>query len=281
VGDIGWDDIGGLGGVKEELQATVGHSVRYADMFERCGVSPSKNLLLYGPPGCGKTLLAKATAKDISANFILIKCPELLSGEGDRRIQDKFSQARALQPCVVYLEEFEAIASGAHDAAARIVSQMAMSLDEILYAEKVFVFAATNRPDLIEPALLRPGRFDQLIYVPLPTEYGREEILAGALKKAPLDSSVSMSDLASMTEGLSGADLLEVCKRACKFAIRESIVAETTSDFVVGLEHFERALKYARPSVAEEDLYRYEHFNRILKQISNPSLNIKKNGRGK
>ena len=118
-----WEHIGGLDGVKQELQETVGNSVRYAELFERCGVSPSKNLLLYGPPGCGKTLLAKATATHICANFVMIKCPELLAGDGDRRIQEKFAQARALQPCVVYLEEFEAIASSG-DAASIIVSQV-------------------------------------------------------------------------------------------------------------------------------------------------------------
>lgn len=278
AGQVRWADIGGLGGVKEELQAAVGNSVRHAQLFERCGVSPSKNLLLYGPPGCGKTLLAKATANDIKANFILIKCPELLAGQGGRRLQDKFAQARALQPCVVYLEEFEAIANSA-DAAALIVSQMAISMDQVLLSEKVFVFAATNRPDLIDPALLRPGRFDQLIYVPLPGQTGREEILLAALRKAPLHEDVSIPEMAKLTDGLSGADLQEVCKRACKFAIRESIANGTTADFKVCREHFERALKYARPSVEEEDNYRFDHFNRILKQISNPSgLTRRKSG---
>ena len=285
---VNWSDIGGLSGVKEELQQVVGDSVRYAEMFQRCGVSPSKNLLLYGPPGCGKTLLAKATASEIKANFMMIKCPELLGGHGEKVIQEKFTQARALQPCVVYLEEFESIACLSGDKRiekrlekdlknsksepALIVNQMAISLDDILVTEKVFVFAATNRPDLIEPVLLRPGRFDQLIYVPLPSAAGRKEILATALKKAPLHEDVLIDHLAKITDGLSGADLSEVCKRACKFSIRESINSETTSNFCVKQEHFERALKYARPSVAEEELYRYEHFNRVLKQISNPSL---------
>lgn len=140
----------------------------------------------------------------------------------------------------------------------------------------MFVFAATNRPDLIDPTLLRPGRFDQLIYVPLPNDSERVEIIGMALKKAPLHKSVSLREIAGITEGLSGADLFEVCKRACKFAIRESIANETTSSFIVSIEHFERALKYAKPSVSEEDLYRYEHFNRVLKQISNPVLKPKK-----
>lgn len=280
---VSWSDVGGLEGVKRELQQVVGDSVRYAGLFERCGVSPSKNLLLYGPPGCGKTLLAKAAANEIKANFVMIKCSELLSGDGERSVRDKFTQARSLQPCVVYLEEFESVASSSGDTKAEpatIVTQMAISLDDILCTEKVFVFAATNRPDLIEPALLRPGRFDQLIYVPLPNEKGRQEILATALSKAPLHGDVSLVELADLTEGLSGADLQEVCKRACKFAIRESIANETTANFVVAREHFERALKYARPSVAEEDMYRYEHFNRILKQISNPSLSkVKQRGK--
>lgn len=227
---------------------------------------------------------------------MLLKCPELLSSmDGDKGIQEKFIKARSLQPCVVYLEglallllllcmggkpflkpspplEFESIAHLGSEYSTRIVAQMAVCLDEISCSEKVFVMAATNRPDLIEPVLLRPGRFDQLIYVPLPNEVGRQEILMNALSKAPLAEDVKVGELAIKMEGLSGADLLEVCKRACKFAIRESISNAQTETFRVGMAHFDRALKGAKRSVAESDLYRYDHFNNVLRQISNPSL---------
>eukprot|EP01103_Thecamoeba_quadrilineata_P017511 TRINITY_DN624_c0_g1_i1.p1 TRINITY_DN624_c0_g1~~TRINITY_DN624_c0_g1_i1.p1 ORF type:complete len:339 (+),score=56.53 TRINITY_DN624_c0_g1_i1:32-1018(+) len=214
-----WEDIGGLAGVKKELLQVVENSVKFRDRFERWGLVPTKNVLLYGPPGCGKTLLARVTANEIRANFLLVKCPELL-GELDgaaAKIQDKLNLARLLQPCVLFLEEFECIARvrGSGEVGRDgLISQLAISLDMVSASrDNVFVFAATNRPEILEPALLRPGRFDQLIYIPLPDRAARLGILRATLRKSPLGADVDLSYLAHHTHGLSGADMKEICQR--------------------------------------------------------------------
>ncbi|EJD06968.1 AAA-domain-containing protein [Fomitiporia mediterranea MF3/22] len=194
VQTVKWDDIGGLGKVKQELQETVQYPVEHPDKFIKYGMSPSKGVLFYGPPGTGKTLLAKAIANECQANFISIKGPELLTmwfGESEANVQDVFDKACAATP---------------------------------MNAKKnVFVIGATNRPDQIDPALLRPGRLDQLIYIPLPDEPGRLDILRAALRKSPVAKNVDLTCLAKSTHGFSGADLMEICQRAAKLAIRQSI----------------------------------------------------------
>jgi DNA polymerase III delta prime subunit len=311
-GALTWHDIGGLSGVKKELQQVVELSVRYKHLYERWAVTPSRNILLYGPPGCGKTLLARVTANQIRANCMLVRCPELLNEPDNavHRLQERFKAARSMEPCVMFLDEFECIAQGRAGSgvdSSRLMSQLAISLDQVAAgAENTFVIAATNRPDLIEPALLRPGRFDQLIYIPLPDREARHEILSAHLRRVPIGSAVDLAHLAASTRGLSGADLKEVCQRACKFAIREhveqsnsdsqvtengngvasssssssssgadadlsadTLLADDSSESIcVTEQHFEQAMAYSRRSVSERDVYRHINFNNMLQQIS-------------
>jgi transitional endoplasmic reticulum ATPase len=216
----------------------VQYPVEHPDKFLKFGMSPSKGVLFYGPPGCGKTLLAKAIANECQANFISIKGPELLTmwfGESEANVRDVFDKARAASPCVLFFDELDSIAksrgsslgdSGGSD---RVLNQLLTEMDGMNAKKNVFVIGATNRPDQIDPALLRPGRLDQLIYIPLPDEASRVSILKASLRKSPVSSDVDISQMAKMLKGYSGADMTEICQRACKLAIRENIEKELKS----------------------------------------------------
>lgn len=302
VPDVSWEDIGGLDSVKRELQETVQYPVEHPEKFLKFGMAPSKGVLFYGPPGCGKTLLAKAIANECQANFISIKGPELLTmwfGESEANVRDVFDKARAAAPCVLFFDELDSIAkargsslgdSGGSD---RVLNQMLTEMDGMNSKKNVFVIGATNRPDQIDAALLRPGRLDQLIYIPLPDESSRLSILSAALKKSPISDDVNLTYIAKCTVGFSGADLTEICQRACKLAIREDIEiekqGESMSDESVSLSkltkyfiifyifrrHFEEAMKSARKSVSDADLRRYEMFAQNLQQIRGGTSNFK------
>ena len=296
-----WEDIGGLETIKNELKETVEYPVLHADQYQKFGLSPSKGVLFYGPPGTGKTLLAKAVATEVSANFITVKGPELLSmwyGESESNIRDIFDKARAAAPTVVFLDELDSIAKSrggsqgdAGGASDRVVNQLLTEMDGMNSKKNVFVIGATNRPDQIDPALLRPGRLDQLIYVPLPDEKARLSILNAQLRNTPLEPGLKLSELAQIAHGFSGADLAYIVQRAAKFAIKDSIEAhvrlqkekanekggdvEMTEDKPANQEatveeedpvpyisraHFEEAMKSAKRSVTDAELRRYEAY---------------------
>lgn len=295
VPNINWEDIGGLESVKRELQELVQYPVEHPDKFLKFGMTPSRGVLFYGPPGCGKTLLAKAIANECQANFISIKGPELLTmwfGESEANVRDVFDKARQAAPCVLFFDELDSIAKSrggnvgdAGGASDRVINQVLTEMDGMGSKKNVFIIGATNRPDIVDPAILRPGRLDQLIYIPLPDELSRISILKANLRKSPVAEDIDLLYLAKVTHGFSGADLTEICQRACKLAIRESIeqdirkTRERMENPDLDMEtddqdevpeitkvHFEEAMKFARRSVSDNDIRKYEMFAQTLQQ---------------
>ncbi|CAI5977561.1 unnamed protein product [Closterium sp. NIES-65] len=294
VPNVSWSDIGGLDNVKRELQETVQYPVEHPEKFEKFGMSPSKGVLFYGPPGCGKTLLAKAIANECQANFISVKGPELLTmwfGESEANVREIFDKARQSAPCVLFFDELDSIATqrgssvgDAGGAADRVLNQLLTEMDGMNAKKTVFIIGATNRPDIIDPALLRPGRLDQLIYIPLPDEASRLKIFEAVLRKSPLAKEVELPALARYTHGFSGADITEICQRACKYAIRQNIekdierekrraanpdsMEEDEADEVAEITaaDFEEAMKFARRSVSDADIRKYQAFAQTLQQ---------------
>ncbi|GMT18459.1 hypothetical protein PFISCL1PPCAC_9756, partial [Pristionchus fissidentatus] len=297
--NVTWTDIGGLQGVKRELQELVQYPVEHPEKYLKFGMQPSRGVLFYGPPGCGKTLLAKAIAHECQANFISIKGPELLTmwfGESEANVREVFDKARAAAPCVLFFDELDSIAKArgggsggdAGGAADRVINQILTEMDGMNSKKNVFIIGATNRPDTIDSAILRPGRLDQLIYIPLPDEASRLQIFKANLRKTPVAAGVDLAFLAKSTVGFSGADLTEICQRACKLAIRESIereirvererqerrakgeelIDEDQQDPVPAIvrSHFEEAMKFARRSVSDNDIRKYEMFAQTLQQ---------------
>jgi len=289
VPDVHWEDVGGLEDVKRELHETVQYPVEHADKYVKFGMSPSKGVLFYGPPGCGKTLLAKAIANECGANFISIKGPELLTqwfGESEANVRELFDKARAASPCILMFDEMDSIAKargsgggGSSEAGDRVINQILTEIDGVGARKNVFVIGATNRPDILDPAVIRPGRLDQLIYIPLPDLKSREAIFKAALRKAPIDLEVDIEVLARSTHGFSGADISEICQSASKLAIREAILAEEDrrkkveageleedegkmdeNEMLITKKHFNFAMSKARRSVSEKDLTLFEEF---------------------
>ncbi|HDI75013.1 MAG TPA: AAA family ATPase [Thermoprotei archaeon] len=271
VPEVHWDDIGGLDDVKQQLREAVEWPLKHPEYFKEMGIDPPKGILLYGPPGTGKTLLAKAVATESEANFIAVKGPEILRqwvGESERAIREIFRKARQAAPCIVFFDEIDSIVprrghrfdSGVTD---RIVNQLLTELDGLERLEGVVVIAATNRPDIIDPALLRPGRFDRVIYVPPPDEKARLEILKVHTRKMPLAPDVNLEEIAKKTQGYTGADLAALCREAAMIALRESGKPTRVSQ-----KHFLKALEVVKPSITREDIERYEkiaeEFRRML-----------------
>lgn len=283
VPNIKWDDIGGLEDTKRSLQETILYPIDHPEKFEKFGMQPSRGVLFYGPPGCGKTLLAKAVASECSANFVSIKGPELLTmwfGESEANVREVFDKARAAAPCVLFFDELDSVgvargstqgdAGGAGD---RVMNQLLTEIDGVGAKKNVFFIGATNRPELLDEALLRPGRLDQLVYIPLPDLPARQSILEATLKKSPIAPNVPLSFIAQKTEGFSGADLAELCQRAAKAAVRDAIAADelragdddamdTQMGSEIGRKHFEEAFAGARRSVAGSDLAKYDQFRK-------------------
>jgi transitional endoplasmic reticulum ATPase len=282
-----WNDIGGLENVKRELRELVQYPIEHRDKYSKFGLNPSTGVLFYGPPGCGKTLLAKAIANECQSNFISIKGPELLTmwfGESEANVREIFDKARQAAPCVLFFDELDSIArargSSSGDAGGagdRVLNQILTEMDGVGQKKSVFIIGATNRPDIIDPALMRPGRLDQLIYIPLPDFGSRQAVFKAVLRKSPVAKDVDLEYLANKTEGFSGADITEICQRAVKLAIREAIEREveqkqsgmeTDQDPVpeITRAHFTEAMAYARRSVSDADIRKYEMFAQTLSQ---------------
>ncbi|KAK8814242.1 hypothetical protein WA158_008104 [Blastocystis sp. Blastoise] len=296
VPKVTWEDIGGLEEVKKELREMVQYPIEYPEKYEHFGMPPSRGVLFYGPPGCGKTLLAKAVANECQSNFISIKGPELLTmwfGESESNVRDVFDKARGAAPCILFFDELDSIArsrgSSAGDSGAgdRVMNQLLTEMDGMESKKSVFIIGATNRPDIIDPALLRPGRLDQLIFIPMPDLESRKGILRAALRKSPVDPKVNLDYIAEQTDKFSGADLSEICQTAIRYAIRESIELSVQRDKAkqqalengVDIEveenepipeilpsHFAQAMREARRSVSDNDLLKYSAFAQKMKQ---------------
>ncbi len=273
VPDVKWDDIGGLEEVKRLLKEAVEWPLKYPDAFKRMGIRPAKAVLLYGPPGCGKTLLAKAAANESEANLIAVKGPELLSkwvGESEKAVREIFKKAKQTAPTIILFDEIDALAprrrgddfTGSH-VTETVVNQLLTEMDGIETLENVIIIGATNRPDILDPALLRPGRFDTRIIVPVPDKEARLEIFKIHTRRMPLDN-VDLNELAKKTHGYSGADIEAVCREAAMIALREDIKSKKVSR-----EHFEKALKKISPSISDIDVNAFKNsVERSMKEIA-------------
>ncbi|MHC3130360.1 MAG: CDC48 family AAA ATPase [Candidatus Bathyarchaeota archaeon] len=264
VPNVKWTDIGGLAEVKEELQEAIEWPLKYPEIFAYMNTAPPKGVLLYGPPGTGKTLLAKAVANESEANFISIKGPELLSkwvGESEKAVREVFRKARQASPTIIFFDELDSITPvrGGHgdsQVTERVISQILTELDGLEELKDVVVIGATNRIDIVDPALLRPGRFDKLLRVPVPDLEARKDILKIHLDKKPLAEDVKIDQLAEKTEGYTGADLAALCNNASMLVIKEHITKSKTiekakeklKDLKINMKDFEKTLEKMKPS---------------------------------
>ncbi len=269
--DVGWDSIGGLDKVKRELRESIEWPIKYPESFERMGIRPSKGILLYGPPGTGKTLLAKAVAKESEANFIQVKGPSLLSmwvGKSEEGMRKIFERARQVAPCIVFFDELDSLAGKrgvevGTKVTERVLNQLLAEMDGLEDLNNILVIAATNRPDMLDPALLRPGRFDRILLVNAPEEEGRLKILEIHTKNMPLGKNVNVKDLAKKTIGCTGADLEALVREAAMLSLRESIESKQ-----VNKKHFDEALKKLKPSVSKPTIEVYKKIeDNFLKSV--------------
>ena len=285
VPDISWSDIGGLTNIKEELQEAVEWPLKYEGVFKYADAVPPKGILLYGPPGTGKTLMAKAAANESEANFISIKGPELLSkwvGESEKGVREVFRKARQAAPCIIFFDEIDAIApargrdSGDSNVTERVISQLLTELDGLEILTNVVVIAATNRPDIVDPALLRPGRFDRLLYVPPPDKEARLQILKIHTKNKPLADDVKLDQVAEHTEAYTGADIASLSSAAVMLAVREHVsrypkpeeADKHAQELKINMSRFEEAMKKIRP-LSKQELNIYK---RIADEFGKPQL---------
>ncbi|MBW3017141.1 CDC48 family AAA ATPase, partial [Candidatus Woesearchaeota archaeon] len=254
VPDVTWDDIGGMLKVKQELKEAVEWPLKHPHVFTRMGVKPPKAILLYGAPGTGKTLLAKAVAHETEANFILVNGPELLSkwvGESEKGVRKIFHKARQVAPSIIFFDEIDALAprrgmGSDNQVTERVVNQILTEMDGLQELTDVVIIGATNRPDIVDPALLRPGRFDRIILAEVPDEKTRAKIFEVHTKGMPLEN-VDLKELAKKTDGYVGADIEAICRESAMIALREDMKTKK-----IGKIHFEKALEKVRPSVDKE-----------------------------
>ncbi|MFX0022058.1 MAG: CDC48 family AAA ATPase [Candidatus Hermodarchaeota archaeon] len=273
IPDINWDDVGGLTDIKNELKEAVEWPLKYPKLFEKAGIRPLNGILLFGPPGCGKTLLAKAIATETKTNFITVKGPELFSkwvGESERSVRNIFRKARQAAPSIIYFDEIDAISSfrGMSESTAlrdSIVNQILVEMDGIENRKGIVVIASTNRPDMVDSALLRPGRLDRLLYVEAPDLKEREAILRVHTKDMPLADDVSLKQVAHITEGYSGADLENVCREAGMQAIRENL-----NDLErIEQKHFDFALSKINSTLPKEIIEKYMNMAKEITKSRN------------
>ncbi|NJC34224.1 transitional endoplasmic reticulum ATPase [Sphingomonas jejuensis] len=267
---VRWEDVGGLDAARDRLREGVELPLKDPDAFRRLGIRPAKGFLLYGPPGTGKTLLAKAVAREAEANFIATKSSDLLSkwyGESEQQIARLFARARQVAPTVIFIDELDSLVPargggmGEPQVTERVVNTILAEMDGLEELQSVVVIGATNRPNLIDPALLRPGRFDELVYVSVPDQGGRRRILGIHTGRMPLADDVDLDSLAARTDRFTGADLEDLVRRAGLFALRQSLSTQA-----VTMAHFEHALEETRPSVTPEIERDYEQIAAKLKQ---------------
>ena len=274
VPSVHWNDIGGLDEVKQELKEAVEWPLKTPEIFTRLGIKPPKGILVYGPPGCGKTLLARAIATESEANFITIKGPEVFSkwvGESEKAIREVFRKARMAAPAVVFFDEIDSLAprrgAGFSDSGVseRVISQLLTEMDGLVTLEDIVVVAATNRPDMVDPAVLRPGRFDRLIYTPEPDEASRLQIFTIYTKDIPLAKDVSLAKLATLTKSYTGADIEALCREAAMHSLRKDLNAKE-----VTMKDFDEAIKKSGPSVTPDMERWYKSFMQQVRQVPKP-----------
>jgi len=264
---VGWKDVGGLDEIKQKLIEMVEWPIKYPERLKAMGIDVPGGILLIGPPGCGKTLIAKAVACESSANFIAVNGPEILSkwlGESERAIREIFRKARQTAPSIIFFDEIDSIApvrgmEGSRTSE-RIVNQLLTEMDGMRELEGVVVLGATNRPEMVDPALLRPGRFDRVLFIPPPSRADREQILRIHTSSMPLDDDVSLKELIDLTEGFLGADIRALCTEAGLIALREDFNAEK-----VQMRHFRAALSVIKPTMDEKAREVYERMERMFK----------------
>ncbi|KAJ2719534.1 Ribosome biogenesis ATPase rix7, partial [Coemansia sp. Benny D115] len=278
VPGVTWDDIGALSSVRTELRMAVVEPIKRPEIFAQVGITAPAGVLLWGPPGNGKTLLAKAIANESHTNFISVKGGELMSkyvGDSERAVRQVFARARASSPCVIFFDELDALCSKRtgeqSEAAARVVNTLLTEIDGMESRKSVYVIAATNRPDIIDPAMLRPGRLDKLLYVELPAAEERAEILRTLAKRTPLADDVDLVEIAhhERCQGLSGADLAGLIREASVAALRSVIFDQPESNSSANIKvtraHFQTALDRTSPSVSASELKRYESLRKLYR----------------
>lgn len=266
--NVKWEDIGGLQQVKDELAEAIEWPLKHWELFAQADVKSPKGILLYGPPGTGKTMIAKAVAATSEANFISIKGPELLSkwvGESEKGVREIFRKARQAAPCVVFFDELDAIAprrgsEGDAHVTERVISQMLTEMDGLEDLKGVVVIGATNRPDIIDEALLRPGRFDRILEVPIPDKEARKQIFQVHTKRKPLDSDVNLDKMVEMTDGMTGADVAAVVNAAAMTAIKEHVRKNDSEQLRISMKHFESALGKIKTASSRAKTGNFQNF---------------------